>query len=111
MQLDPFNGSVLGQTSQKLNIVSIHLDVQTQFPQKQQLSGFLASRFQSTFSLLRKMIQVPYILFPSFPRKIDRPKIGKNQKLCVCMILLCSRTNFYHNYRLHFFIKTSIDLF
>ena len=39
----PCNGNLMGQTSQKLNIGLIRLDIKTRFPSKQ-LSGLLPSR-------------------------------------------------------------------
>ena len=65
MHLVSCNGNLMGQSSQKLSIVLIRLDIETQFPPKQ-LSRFFPSTSQSANLFLEKMIQYPDFLFQPF---------------------------------------------
>ena len=106
MRLVPGNCKLIGQYCQKLNVCLTNLDFQTPFL-SEKLSGFLSSRSQTTILLFQKMINFPYRLFSSFPRKLIGLKL---RKLCICATLLCIRT-FFQIYRLHFFINSSMSKF
>ena len=108
MHLVPCNGNRMGQTGHKLNFRLIRLHIQTQFPSNQQLPGLLLPRSLSTNSLLYKMIEYQYLLYHTF---FDTSKGPSWQAIRLCLMFLGIRTNFLHSYRLHFFIKTSIDNF
>ena len=74
-----------------LNFALIPLDNWTQFSSKQ-LSGICPSRPQSKNMSLLNKIEKTYVLFSAFLRKFDSPE---GRKLCLCMMLLLTRTDFF----------------
>ena len=103
MHLFPCKGNLMGKTKQKSNTGLIRLDNQTLFPSKQ-LSQFLAWRCQPTIVVLYKMMRFPCLLFLPL---LENLITWVCQKMCICIMLLCIRTNFFQSCRLHFFIKRS----
>ena len=94
----------VGRIGLELNVRMIGLNIQTRFLSIQP-SKFPSS--QSTIVLVQNM-HFSYLAFPSFLQKPDGPML--QNFLCIYDASLCWNY-FFQSYRLHFFIKVSIDRF
>ena len=91
MHLVPQNRNLWGQTSQTLNRFLNRPDIETRFPSKRQLLGFLLSKFQSTVSIVYKMIRYPCFFHVFFQHLLGL----KVPKFCICFLLPCLRNNLF----------------